>query len=75
MPTIWLVLYGLHPRDTVETALLERAQTSLENGHALVGRQLFHDIEILCYTSKTAQLNEPSPVSRAVVHLRAHHAL
>jgi|SRR5579859_7443669 len=86
MPTIWLVLYGLHPRDRIETALLEKAKTSLENGHVLVGQQPFHEIEILCYSSKTAQLNEPSPGSpatqstlvfqrRAAAHLRARHTL
>jgi len=64
MPTIWLVLYGLHPRDAVEAALLERAQTSLESGHELVSRQHFYEIEILCYTSRMAQPNKLSPERR-----------
>jgi len=58
-PAIWLVLYGLHPRDTVEAALLKKTQTSLENGHELVSRQPFHEIEILRYASKTVQPSKP----------------
>src|SRR5260370_35157832 len=72
IPTIWLVLYKLHPRDTVEASFLEKTQTALESEHALVSRQHFHEIEILCYTSKTAQPHEPSPERRgdrqSIVH-------
>lgn len=64
MRAIWLVLYGLHPRDAVEAALLERAQASLESGHELVSRQHFYEIEILCYTSRMARPNKLSPERR-----------
>jgi len=56
MPTVWLVLSGLHPQDKAEAALLKQTETSLEIGHQLVSRQRFHEIEILCFSDKTRQI-------------------
>ena len=83
MPTLWLVLYGLHPGDTVETAQLAKDVTSLENGHVLVDRQNFREIEILCYRSKAAPLKAPPSVAQstlvfqkaATAHLRTRPTL
>ena len=53
MPTVWLVVYGVHSNDPGGAEWLANTKTALESKHELASRQHFHEIEILRYTSKT----------------------
>lgn len=57
MPTMWLVVYGVHSNDSAEALWLEKTKASLGAGRELVSRQRFPEIEILCYTSETARMS------------------